>query len=430
MDAINESFGANAGFLASVGVKFKDFNALTAALTVTGQTASEAQNGITAAMVGLEKPTGEMIGLYEKLGVVTGRDLLNKFGNIGDAIIAVSDAAKKANIEIPKLFNRNALKTVAHIDGGAYELYKKNYKEQMEGGDSLTSAYQKQLHTTAAQAQLAANNIRTLGIRIGELLLPALTKVVQVITPVIEALSNFAQKHKLITGTIVGSIAALGALSISVAAFSFLVYGVTKATWLWNASMVAVTAVTETMSTVLFLASADIVGFGMSIAAVLPEVTAVALAIGLLGAAYLHNANRADKFNAVMNDTNDKLTLQKGLLSQNEIGLQKYKAAYDDYQKYQQDIAIAKYDKEHNIKNLSNLFGLYQPNQNAPEAQMPNAEAFLPKGSFTETKDDKGNNVINLNVQVDKHGAVSVSGNGSNGSIPVKRGQTSSFNDD
>ncbi len=259
MDAINESFGANAGFVASLGVKLQDFNALTAALTITGQTASEAQNGIAASLVGLEKPTGEMTKLYQQLNVSTGRALIDKFGNVGDAITAVTDAAKKANIEVPKLFSRNALKTVSNITGGAATSYKSNLAEQGSGKDALTTAYQKQLGTTAAQAQIAKNNLVTLGIRIGELLLPALTSLLKAITPIVQALSNFARSHRTITGLIVGGIATFGLFAVAISGISFAVYTVTKAIWLWSLAVKAIEFTMGLFNTVLAVSNSELV---------------------------------------------------------------------------------------------------------------------------------------------------------------------------
>jgi TP901 family phage tail tape measure protein len=234
MDALNESFGNNAAFIASAGVKLQDFNALTAALTISGLSASEAQNGISASVVGLIKPTTEMTKIYRLLGVASGEALIKKTGNVGDAIMDVTKAAKGANIEIPKLFNRMALKTVSTIVGGAFEPYKNNIKEQTAGVDALTTAYEKQLGTTASQAQIAKNNLATLGIRIGELLLPALTGLLKAVTPIINGLSDFAHNHKTLAGIIVGSIAAFGVFAAVVAGLAITVYTVTKAFWLWN----------------------------------------------------------------------------------------------------------------------------------------------------------------------------------------------------
>ena len=237
MDALNESFGLNAAFVASAGVKLDDFNSATAALTVTGMSASEAQNGLSAAIVGLIKPTGEMIKVYQKLGVASGEQLIKKTGSLGDAIWEVTNAAKSANIEIPKLFNRMALKTVSSLNGGVRDNYKSNMAERAGNSDALATAFQKQLGTTAAQAQIAKNNIEQLAIRIGGLLLPALTQIVKIITPVIQSMSDFAHKHKLITGLVVKGALAFGVLAAATAGLSFVIGTITKATWLWSTAV-------------------------------------------------------------------------------------------------------------------------------------------------------------------------------------------------
>lgn len=238
MEALNESFGSTAPIVAVAGVALQEFNAATAAMTNSGMTAGEAQTALRGSIVALIKPTTEMSDLLGRMGyrgADAGIKLISKLHGIVPAMEAVKNAAASTGINVNKAFGRvQGLTAYTLLTGNLKSQFGKNLAEQMSGGDALTTAFQKQLGTTAAQAQIAKNNIEALGIRIGELLLPALVSILKVITPIIQHITSFAKNHKILTGIIVGGIAAFGVFAIIVAALSFTVGTVTKAIWLWS----------------------------------------------------------------------------------------------------------------------------------------------------------------------------------------------------
>ena len=76
---LSQGFGAIAPIIEAVGVKFADFQAATAALTTLGTPTAQAQNQIGAAIGALQKPTGDMIKVFDALGVTTDKELIEKF---------------------------------------------------------------------------------------------------------------------------------------------------------------------------------------------------------------------------------------------------------------------------------------------------------------------------------------------------------------
>ncbi len=228
MENINESFGATALVVASAGVKLEEFNGAVAALTNTGMEASLAQMGVKNTIIGLIKPTSEMKQVFDALNVSSGEQLIAMLG-YGGALDAVAQKSKTLNIEQAKLFNRTAFTTFIGLAGQARDQRIKDTKEQMEAQDALSGAVGKQMATADAQLKIFNNTVSTLGISIGNLLIPPLSKMVSIISPIVDSITNFAKEHKFLSGVIVDSVAIIGVFAATVGVAGLAVGTVTKA---------------------------------------------------------------------------------------------------------------------------------------------------------------------------------------------------------
>ena len=83
---------------------------------------------------------------------------------------------------------------------------------------SMTKEYEVRSKTTANALQLARNQVDALAIKIGEAMLPALQKLVEITTPVVAALGRFAEAHPGITAAVV-AVTALAAGFVLLAPF-------------------------------------------------------------------------------------------------------------------------------------------------------------------------------------------------------------------
>jgi TP901 family phage tail tape measure protein len=83
---------------------------------------------------------------------------------------------------------------------------------------SMTAEYEARAGTAANSLQLLQNNFQALLITIGEGLLPVLTNLVAILTPLIEGMANFANTNPLVT-TLVTTVVALGAAFVVAAPF-------------------------------------------------------------------------------------------------------------------------------------------------------------------------------------------------------------------
>ena len=90
--------------------------------------------------------------------------------------------------------------------------------ERYKYAGSMTKEYAVQSQTTANQLKLAQNQFTNLGIVIGAAVLPALTKLLEVVTPAVAAVMRFAEANPAITGVVVG-VTALAAAFILAAPF-------------------------------------------------------------------------------------------------------------------------------------------------------------------------------------------------------------------
>ena len=260
MDALNISFGANAALVANAGLKLQEFNGVTAALTNTGMEASLAQIGVANTIISLIKPTTEMLKVYKKLNIATGEQIIQQYGYMG-AMDAVAGAAKNLNIEPARLFNKTGLKTAVDLQGGVHDQAMANIKEQMAGVNALNEAYAKQFGTSAAQIQLFKNNVQGLGIALGSALIPALNKVMGVLTPIITGIGDFAKNHKDLMAVLLTGAGIIGGIAITYGGFMLAIGAITKATWLWGMTTKVVTGLVGLNSAMVAAAIPIIEGF-------------------------------------------------------------------------------------------------------------------------------------------------------------------------
>ena len=172
---LSQAFGANAGTIAAAGVSLADFQAATAALTTTGQPASQAQNQLRAAMNALLNPSKELQAIYAKLNVTGGRDLLNSSENLGDAFSKVTEVAAELGVETIKVFGgAEANSAIIGVASTVNEAYNTTLADMTTGTNAVNAAFEKQAQTADAQFQLMQNAFEDVKIEIGNALMPVL----------------------------------------------------------------------------------------------------------------------------------------------------------------------------------------------------------------------------------------------------------------
>lgn len=222
-------FGATAPIVQSANVTLADFSAATAALTTLGTPATQAQTQIRASIIALQKPTAEMTKAFQRLGVTSEKELIQKYGGLVGGFEAVNGALKDMNLNTAKAWSSTeALAAVTSLTGATNEAYLTTLEDMKSGTDALNVAYEKQLKTGKSQAQLAKNNMQSLAITLGTTLIPIINDLVSSISPVLKSFSNWAKENKGVVSFIAKTALAVAAVSGAISVFTGTVSVITK----------------------------------------------------------------------------------------------------------------------------------------------------------------------------------------------------------
>lgn len=120
-------------------------------------------------------------------------------------------------------------------------------------GTSLIAEYDKKNNTTAANLAKAQNNFKALAITAGTQLLPVITDLVKMVTPVLKGLIGWIRRNPILTKGILILVGVIGVFALAVSGIAFIIKLwadvmliwvaraklVTAAQWAWNAAMSA-----------------------------------------------------------------------------------------------------------------------------------------------------------------------------------------------
>lgn len=243
------AFGASAPTIAEAGVKLRDFSAATSALTTTGMPAAQAQTRLAQAVSKLNKPTSDMEKLFTQLGVKSGKELISSSENLVDVFSKLDVAAEKNNINLAKAWGSSeAYGATLALLGDQSDSYNKTLDDMANGSNAVNEAFEKQNDTTAAQAQIAKNNISVMSIAIGNALLPVLSDLMKMVTPMVKSFSDWARENKGTMSTIVKIVAAVGGLSVVLGGVAMAVSVVSKVMTVARGVMMAWTVATKAVA--------------------------------------------------------------------------------------------------------------------------------------------------------------------------------------
>lgn len=297
IEGMSESFGATANVVHAGGVKLKDFLAATAAMTVMGEPASQAMNQVRSSVFALEKPTTRMKYLFHELGVKDVRQLIGKFGNLGNAMKAVEDMGTKRGVNLAKAWGKvQAFAAVISLTGNGKAAYNNNLAGMANSEVDQAAAYADKLNTMKAQAQLLQNELQYFAIKAGTVLLPVLVKLAKMVQPVVEAFGRWIDSNPTLAKVILLTAGAIGSLLVIIAPLAFAVAGVASVMKLWagyqllvaeRAALVTAATVTETgaiggLGTVIGTVEAEFVAADIAATGFFATLSAFALPAALV----------------------------------------------------------------------------------------------------------------------------------------------------
>jgi len=221
---------------AVAGVQFEEVAAAFATLTKGGVGAAEAATAINQAILTIIQPSEEAAEYAESLGIEFNAAALASKGLAG--VMEDVYQATGGNIEaMATLFNNvRALKGALGLTRNEMADYNSDLEAMSTASGAAERAFEKQMQTSAAQAQLFKNEIANLGRAFGSELLPMLNDALERIKPLIQAFTELPDGAKQAAIAFAAVTAAIGPLMAAVGGLVNLLSG--PAGWI-----VAVTAV-------------------------------------------------------------------------------------------------------------------------------------------------------------------------------------------
>lgn len=220
-------------------------SALGATLQKSGVDAQIASSGFSNF---ISKAAQQLPKFAKEMGISTekARELMNS----DTAMFFAQFAAKMKGVPADQLalklknLGLNSLevqKAVGAMSGSleTYTEFSKLANEQMKTGSSIAEEYNTKNNNTAGQMAKLKNSLRALAITVGNAVLPVLNSLMESVAPMIKSAGEWMRKNKGLVTTLVKVGAVIGAASLAVSAFSFVIGGFQKALAIGRAAMVA-----------------------------------------------------------------------------------------------------------------------------------------------------------------------------------------------
>jgi TP901 family phage tail tape measure protein len=214
-----------------VGVKAKDVAALGSAMTSAGADAESAGTAIRNLFLNLAQGSGmtkEQAGAMKRLGL-DAKSFPKRMQ--AEGMVAVVDVLERV-AKLPKdqqastltdLFDKRAVDAIGPL------LNNLDLLRQALGlvADDTANAgasqreFEKRIDNFDAKMKMFGNTMNAMNIALGDALIPALTTILEKLTPIITAIGSWAEKNPQLAASIVGVTAGLLALNAALIAFKY-----------------------------------------------------------------------------------------------------------------------------------------------------------------------------------------------------------------
>ncbi len=198
---LNRAFGQVAPIAAEMGVSLEELQAATAALTTSGLKTSVAQTQLRAAMSSLLKPTKEASELFERLDVVSFKQLIERSGGLVEAFNQLKIAAEGDEEALAKAAGSvEGLNAILALTGAASDSFSKTLGTMEGATNDYNEAVAKQNEQIDKQFQLLKNNLNVEMQKLAIKILPALLDVMKGLPTAIDTL--FVKPFKAVTNVL------------------------------------------------------------------------------------------------------------------------------------------------------------------------------------------------------------------------------------
>lgn len=281
LSGLGETMKYVAPIAAATGVSLEQAAAMAGKLGDAGIQGSNAGTALRAVISRLAAPTGQAADMLEQLGIQTTdasgnlREVPDILADLNKSMASMGTAAK-ANIT-STIFGLEAASAATVLLGKAGDGSLQDYATRLEETGSAARVAQKQNETATGAMKRLGSAVESIGITIGNVLLPVLADGADMVAKVVGVVDTLAQEFPLLTKVVVGGTSALIALKVAAIAggyaFTFL-----KGAWL-SASLMGLR-----LGGALPMIATGIRAVGVALAAnpIGLIVTGIALAAGVL----------------------------------------------------------------------------------------------------------------------------------------------------
>ena len=197
---------------AALGVGYEDVLATVASLTKQGTPTAEAFTKVKATMSALLKPTAEMKELMAASGYETGEAMLQTLGYQG-ALDALTTAAEGDTEVLGKAFgSAEALGAVFGVTGENAASAAADLDAVNNSAGAATDAFDQMELSAGRKMEKMQAQMKDMAITIGMALMPALSKILEIIMPIVTKIGDWITENPKMTAMILAGVAALGGL--------------------------------------------------------------------------------------------------------------------------------------------------------------------------------------------------------------------------
>lgn len=172
-----------------LGVSLEDMGSSVAFLSQGGGGAAKAETAFAQVMSNLLKPTNAMTEAFGKLGVASGRELVEKFGTVQNAIQQLKNVTPDETL-FNKMFAKTGLEAAGMFITNA-DKFKTSVADFNKGLNTATmDAWTEQSKSFAFQLDLMKTALTGVATVIGQAIIPLITPVVNGITDLLTSISD------------------------------------------------------------------------------------------------------------------------------------------------------------------------------------------------------------------------------------------------
>jgi TP901 family phage tail tape measure protein len=221
------SFSQVGASAASAGISLEHVQAAVAQMTLGGVKTERAYTSLKYAIDALVAPSDSAKKAFAKLGLEVNAETVRQkdlMGVMDELMQAMSGLSENEQAElISDIFGSQEAQMFVKDFGTNTEKYKAMLKDIKNSTGVTNEAYKKMAETSAHQFEKVKQSFKAIRIAAGATILPVINVMLGAIKSILTPIANFAQRHKLLSGILLGGaiaisavVAALGVLSIAV----------------------------------------------------------------------------------------------------------------------------------------------------------------------------------------------------------------------